>query len=94
MINKENFNILEYVKKEEYTGSTDGMRFMIKKSEEGMTVTIWPEPYAYAYTDESLKQRKTFPLSAEGVSLACDYLNEQLIVQKDLWDLNNPRKKK
>ncbi|MCQ2080674.1 MAG: hypothetical protein MJZ11_03385 [Lachnospiraceae bacterium] len=89
MINKENFNILNYVKKEEYTGSMDGMRYMLKKiSGEEMEVIIWPEPYSYGHTDEGLKQRTTFPLSKEGVEEACDYLNEQYVSQKSLWDLN------
>ncbi|MCF0142248.1 MAG: hypothetical protein HUJ75_02605 [Parasporobacterium sp.] len=56
-----------------------------------MEVTIWPEPYAYAHTDESLKTRKAFPLNQQGASEVCDYLNEQLVVQKDLWDLQRPR---
>lgn len=89
MLNKENFHILNYVKKEEYTGSMDGMRYMLKKTPEGeMEVIIWPEPYAYAYTEENLKIRKIFELSEMGVENACDYLNEQYELQKDLWQLS------
>ena len=33
MIDKEKFNVLNYVKKEEYCGSMDGMRYMLKKKE-------------------------------------------------------------
>ena len=88
MLDKENFHILNYVKKEEYTGSMDGMRFMLKKADEGMEGIIWPEPYAYAYTEESLKIRKMFDLSEKGVEEACDYLNEQYELQRDLWELS------
>ncbi len=31
MIDKKNFNILNFVKKEEYTGSMDGMRYTVKR---------------------------------------------------------------
>ena len=52
MIDKEKFHVLNYVKKEEYSASMDGMRYMLKKKEieEGsrLEVIIWPEPYCYA----------------------------------------------
>lgn len=92
MIDKEKFEILNYVKKEEYTGSMDGMRYMIKKVDsENMEVTIWPEPNACAKTPDELKTRKTFELSASGVEQAADYLNEEYTSQKKLWDISKFR---
>jgi len=95
MIDRNSFNIFNYVAKEEYTGSLKGMRYMIKRvkaTEEGAKdtteVIIWPEPYAYAYTDESLKTRKTFPFTPEAMLDICDYLNEEYTSQKPLWDLS------
>lgn len=88
MIDKENFHILNYVKKEEYMGSMDGMRYMLRKDGEEMEVVIWPEPYSYGATDESLKQRTRFPLSEDGVMQAADYLNEQYESQKKLWEVS------
>ena len=95
MIQKENFNIFNYVAKEEYLGSMNGMRYMIKRvkgTEEGekdhTEVVIWPEPYAYAYTDEELKQRKNFPFTPEAMLDICDYLNEQYEAQRPLWELS------
>lgn len=88
MINKENFNVLNYVKKEEYTGSMDGMRYMLKRDGEEIVVTIWPEPNSYAHTADDLKTVSRFPLSSEGVSSICDYLNEQYEAQKTLWELS------
>ena len=88
MLEKEKFNIYEYVKKEEYCGSMSGMRYrLIKLSPEEMEVTIWPEPYGYGHTDESLKIRKTFPFSREGVEMARVYLNEMYESNKALWVL-------
>lgn len=92
MINKEQFKILNYVKKEEYTGSMDGMRYMIKKVDsEKMEVIIWPEPNSFGKTPEDLKTRKTFDLSALGVEQAADYLNEEYTNQKKLWDISKIR---
>ena len=90
MIDKETFHPLNYIKKEEYSGSMDGMRYMLKKmpSEDGndLLVTIWPEPFGIHATDEEKKQYLRLPLTAEGVAEAADWLNEQYLGQKELWD--------
>lgn len=92
MIDKEKFHVFNYVKKDQYTASMDGMRYMLKKTEkeEGsvLEVIIWPEPYCYAKTLEENKQRTEFPFTAEGVEQAADWLNEQYVQQKALWELS------
>lgn len=92
MIYKENFNVLNYVKKEEYTASMDGMRYMLRKKETAdgnvLEVIIWPEPYCYAKTEEDKKQRVEFPFTVEGVTKAADWLNEQYEVQRPLWEIS------
>ncbi len=92
MIEKEKFHVFNYIKKEEYTASMDGMRYMLKKKdkEEGsaLEVIIWPQPCCYAKTPEDKKQRKEFEFSAKGVEEAADWLNEQYIQQKPLWELS------
>lgn len=92
MIDKEKFHVFNYVKKEEYSASMDGMRYMLKKkeTEEGaaLEVIIWPEPYCYARTPEENKQRKEFEFSAAGVEQAAGWLNEQYVQQKQLWELS------
>ncbi len=92
MIEKEKFHVLNYVKKEEYTASMDGMRYMLRKkeTEQGacLEAIIWPEPYCYAKTEEDKKQRREFPFSAEGVMEAADWLNEQYSDQKPLWEIS------
>ena len=90
MIDKETFHPLNYIKKEEYSGSMDGMRYMLKKvpSEDGndLLVTIWPEPFGIHATAEEEKQFLSLPLTTEGVSEAADWLNEQDLGQKERWD--------
>jgi len=51
-------------------------------------VTIWPEPCCYAKTPEEKKQRMEFDFSTDGVMDAADWLNEQYMQQKPLWDLS------
>ena len=90
MIEKENFNVLNYIKKEEYTGSMEGMRFMLKKKdyEDGpkLETIIWPEPYCYAKTEEEKKRRKEFDFTSDGVGEAADWLNGQYEEDKAIWD--------
>lgn len=92
MIEKEKFHVLNYIKKEEYCASMEGMRYMLKKKEAEeapvLEVIIWPQPYCYAKTPEEKKQRKEFAFSADGVAEAADWLNEQYTEQKPLWELS------
>lgn len=92
MIEKEKFHVFNYVKKEEYCASMDGMRYMLKKKEvedgSRLEVIIWPEPYCYAKTPEENKQRIEFAFSEAGVEEAADWLNEQYSQQKPLWELS------
>ena len=88
VIEYEHFHVLNYVKKEEYTGSMDGMRYMLKKKEDNLEVIIWPEPYGYARTEEEKKLRRDFPFSEDGLKEAAAYLNRQFVEQRPLWELS------
>lgn len=85
MIKAEEFNHLNYIKKEELTGSDTGMRYMLKKSGDCIKVTIWPEPYCYAKTPDDKKIVTEVPLTKEGVEMAREWLNEQHEKIKELW---------
>ncbi len=56
MLDKETFHPLNYIKKEEYSGSMDGMRYLLKKVKSGeddvIRVTVWPEPLGIYRTPE------------------------------------------
>ncbi len=92
MIDKEKFKVFNYVKKEEYCGSMEGMRYMLRKIDNGGNVrleaVIWPEPFCYAKTPEEKKQRREFAFTADGTADAADWLNQQYMEQKSLWDLS------
>lgn len=91
MIEKDKFHVLNYVKKEEYTGSMDGMRYMLRKKtgeeETRLEVIIWPEPFGYAATPEKKKQRIDFEFSPKGLEDAVDWMNGQYEGQKELWKM-------
>ncbi len=90
MIDKDKFHVLNYVRKEEYTGSMDGMRYMLKKKEKedgsALEVIIWPEPYCFSKTEEEKKQRRKFAFTPEGVMEAADYLNAVYQEQRPVWE--------
>ena len=49
---------LNYIKKENLTGSYQGMRYVFMKEEENLVVYIWPEPYCFEKTDDEKKTKK------------------------------------
>ncbi len=66
-----------YIKKVEYTGGYQGMRYMIKNCGEGMMeVSVWPEPLCYSKADKESMIKKQFPLTEEGKEEAVDWLNK------------------
>lgn len=89
MIDKTNFHPLNYIKKEEYSGSMDGMRYLLKKVKSGgddvIRVTVWPEPLCFARTSEEKKTFTEVPLTKEGVEQAADWLNEQYETRREYW---------
>ena len=61
MLELRDFMPVNFLKKEKFTGSHNGMRFRMEKldleGEDGprLGVTIWPEPYGYDATPEEEK---------------------------------------
>lgn len=90
MINKDEFHHFNYIKKEELSGSMEGMRYLLKKvsGEDGdkLQTIVWPGPLNCVKTPEEKKTIKEFPFSPEGVEQAADWLNEQFLVDKARWE--------
>ena len=74
---------IPFYQKSPYTGSMNGMRFYIEKSEKDVTpvllVWIFPGPYCFEKTDDSLKESKAFPFCEESIAKIADWLNSRLI---------------
>lgn len=89
MIDKQTFHPLNYIKKEEYSGSMDGMRYLLKRDKDGeedaIRVTVWPEPLGIHKTPQEKQTSTLVPLTAEGVEQAADWLNDQYETRKDYW---------
>lgn len=89
MLEKETFHPLNYIKKEEYSGSMQGMRYMLKRGKSGdediIRVTVWPEPLNLFRTPEHLRDAIDVPLTAEGVEMAREWLNEQYMSREKYW---------
>lgn len=89
MLDKESFHPLNYIKKEEYSGSMEGMRYMLKKVKSGeedvIRVTIWPEPFNLLRTPDHLKEFIDVPLTAEGVEQAADWINGRYEADREKW---------
>lgn len=85
MIQKETFMSLNILKKDNYSGSYCGMRYMLEKKGDKILVSVWPEPFNFVKTAEELKQRKEFTFDEAGRDAAVDWLNEQYETGKPLW---------
>lgn len=83
---------IAFLKKSRFTGSYQGMRYLLQKAErtaakaredqeaEKETVleaVIWPEPYNYEVTEKEKKHSHDFPFCGEGLWKAVDWLNEE-----------------
>lgn len=82
MIERKDVMPINFLKKENFTGSYKGMRYRMEKvsgadGETVLCVVAWPEPYGYVATSEEVKIRNTFPFTEEGIVSGVEWLNEQ-----------------
>lgn len=79
MILRSDLLTFRYYKKEKFTGSFCGMRYLIKKETEGdaeiFAVFTWPGPYNFETTRDEDKKKKTFPFTEASLDQIADYLN-------------------
>ena len=80
MIMRKDVMPVNFLKKENFTGSDRGMRYRMEKTDGEektvLTVTVWPEPYGYDATSEEKKTRKQFDFSEEGLEQGVEWLNK------------------
>ena len=97
MITNNDILNMNFYQKEIFTGSYEGMRYLIKKdtaadgedTSAGSTpvfrATIWPGPYNFASTADDKKASADFPFTPEGKEQVVDWLNEQWRARKAEW---------
>ena len=82
MITKDDVLSLAYLKKTDYTGSHQGMRYRMEcitvDEEKHLQVTVWPEPFNFIKTKDELKKRNTFDFSQDGITDAIAWMNDCL----------------
>ncbi|GFI21633.1 hypothetical protein IMSAGC011_00405 [Lachnospiraceae bacterium] len=80
MLTREDFLSLNFVKKEDFTGSFQGMRFMLHQEdieeEKKLKVYLWSEPFGFEATPEEEKIYRIFSFSEAGLAEAIDWMNE------------------
>lgn len=90
MIKREDILSMEYLKKSEYTGSHQGMRYRLEgiSGEDGkkLLVTVWPEPFNFYSTPQEQKSAAEFLFDEDGVSDAVAWMNDMLFKEKEKWD--------
>ena len=74
-----------YIKKEDYKGSYQGMRYMLAKREEQLIAYVWPEPFCFEATKDEEKITKEFAMTLEGKSEAVKWLNEKYEEEQEKW---------
>lgn len=88
MIQRDDILSMEFLKKTEFTGSHQGMRYRLGVSrEEGkrLLATVWPEPYNYVTTPEEKKHRAEFSFDEDGVTDAVAWMNDRLFADREQW---------
>lgn len=96
MITREDVLSIEFLKKTEYHGCHQGMRFRIEKAtvpgeEEGQTktvlkTTIWPEPFNFHTTPEEEKTSTITSFDEDGIVDSIAWMNNMLFEQKERFD--------
>lgn len=85
MITSDDILNMNFYKKEKFTGSYLGMRYLIRKEDDNFRAFIWPGPYNYETTPDEKKTDSTFPFTPEGKQQVVDWLNEQWESRKGEW---------
>ena len=78
--------LLKNLGKSGSAGSYKGMRFYLCKEDDLMTAYVFPEPFAFRYTADDYKTRKTFEWSDAGYEQAIAWINEQYEARKEEWE--------
>ncbi len=88
MIQRDDILSMEYLKKTEFTGCHQGMRYRLEgvgDAEGGkkLKVTVWPEPFNFFKTPEEEKRSELFSFDEDGVVDAVAWMNDRLFEEKD-----------
>ncbi len=86
MIKRSDLLSINFYKKSAFTGSDKNLRFRISKDTiddtDVLSACVFPGPYAFDSTDESLKTYKVFEFSDKGLDEIVEWFNSDEISEK------------
>lgn len=89
MIQRSDILSMEYLKKTEFTGCHQGMRYRLEQvtveEAKQLKVTVWPEPFNFVRTPEEQKTSTLFSFDEDGVTDAVAWMNDRLFEDMDRW---------
>ena len=88
MVKRSDILSMEYLKKTEFTGCHQGMRYRLEgimgaDGGKRLGCTVWPEPFNFFTTPEEEKERAEFSFDEDGVTDAVAWMNDRLFEEKD-----------
>lgn len=91
LILREDILSMEYLKKTEFTGCCQGMRYRLEgvngeDGEKKLRCTVWPEPFNFFMTPQEEKECVECAFEEEGVVEAVAWMNKKLSEEKDRWE--------
>lgn len=91
LIQRNDILSMEYLKKTEFTGCHQGMRYRLEgvadaEGTKKLRCTVWPEPFAFFRTPDEKKETADFPFEEDGVTEAICWMNEMLSDKKEMWE--------
>lgn len=101
MIQREDILSMAYLKKTEFTGCHQGMRYRLEKTERTaeeedengnkkvvtlLQCTVWPEPFNFITTPDSEKTSEVFSFDEDGIRDAIAWMNDKLVSKHDCFD--------
>lgn len=75
--------VFDYIKKEPYTGSYQGMRFRIWKSDEKIITAIYKDEFCFEKTSKESMTIKEFEATPEDLEKACDYIENAICTKNN-----------
>lgn len=76
------------LKKEPFSGSHHGMRYLLRsdESKETFSVFIYPEPWSFEKTPKEHIRSASFSMTEDGMDQAIAWLFSQYDSRKDFWN--------
>lgn len=68
---------VNFLKKENYSGSHAGMRYYLTASDGVLTAFVYPDIWCFEKTPEKDKRNAEFPFTPEGLEEALAWIDEQ-----------------